>query len=106
MQPLTMRRKKASDEVPPDAASDRPPLWEWMQSYAKFQFAAQTLREAYKEEATHAIDEKCFLTCENTLKALDSAAPLGDLAYCQTKEGATLQAVVHTLNSYFESRCR
>ena len=48
--------------------------------------------------------EECFQFCDRTLNAMVSAAPLGDLQYCQTAKGATWQDVVGCFFLYFETR--
>ena len=91
--------------MPGDSIADPMALWEWMDLYASFQFAAQEVVDASRHQAhVHNIDHKCFEAGLRTWELLKSAAPVDDLEWCYTTGGATWQPVVHCLDRFFESR--
>ena len=92
--------------MPGDAIAAPIALWEWMERYASFQVAAQSVMDALRAKAhLHNIDHhhKCLEAGLRTWESLKSAAPVNDLECCSTRHGATWQQVVHWLDQYFQA---
>ena len=83
--PLRTLCSESSDE---DHTREDSSLWQWMICYAQSQCAAQLLIDILADElAGFAAIEKRSQLCQTAFNAMYSAAPHGDLQYCQTAKG-------------------